>query len=111
MTKSEELAALRSFVDSLPADTYTRTWLAEQLAHLNKAIQCDHPPELHALSITDAMQTARQIIADAHLEAARSTARATKEAEKITAQARQDADQARAYAAPSLPESPNRLTP
>ena len=105
MTKAEEIVALRTFIESLPRESYLRPWLEDIAPTIEKDLAGDLIPfvspqdlrkEAEDLRIcyaarvnnfNDGMQRERQRMQD---EAARITAEAKKRAEDIETRARRE---------------------
>jgi len=51
MTKNQEIQALQSFIQSLPADSYLHPWLTDILPDIQREIACDYIPAISPATI------------------------------------------------------------
>jgi hypothetical protein len=75
MTKQQEIAALRAFVEALPENTYLRPWLESIKPEIERELRCDMFPEHTPISWAEAVRKqaqdeAQRITDAAHREAA-----------------------------------------
>lgn len=89
MTKQQEIDALRTFIKSLPADTYIGPWLSSVLPEVQSLMQSDFPINC---SMREAQLAADTIRADAIAEAKRITDQANTESKLIRSTAEKRAD-------------------
>lgn len=73
MNKSQEIAALNQFADSLPKDSYLANWLHYALPEIAKDISCDLfptvlPTEARVLS-QEILKQANEVLAEANRKA------------------------------------------
>jgi len=59
MTKNQEIQALQSFIESLPADSYLHPWLTDILPDIQREIACDYIPAISPATIRKEFATHR----------------------------------------------------
>lgn len=101
-TKNEEERILLLAIDRLGPDSYTGTWLEEQLPHIRQAMREDVMPDTRALSMDEAKRVAAAIVSDAQQKAEAILADARKQATAITDSAWAEASNIRSGAQASI---------
>jgi hypothetical protein len=84
MTKRNEMEILAATVAALGKDSYSATWLADQLPAIKQAIDSDLNPELRAMSFPESLSASLKMREDAKEDAAKIIANAKAEANAIT---------------------------
>lgn len=95
MTKTQEIARLRSLVKELGAHSYTGSWLAEQLPVIEAEITSDLPAGTNSFTIAQALAEATRIVNNANEAAKIIESNAKQTAERTLDAARKDANNIR----------------
>jgi hypothetical protein len=87
MTKQNEMEILAATVAALGKDSYSATWLADQLPAIKQAIDSDLYPEMRAMSFSKLINAAFKMREDAKADAEKIIANAKAEALEIAGRA------------------------
>ncbi len=83
MTKQNEMEILAATVAALGRDSYSATWLADQLPAIKHAIDSDYPPEVRAMGFAESLSASLKMREDAKADAEKIIANAKAEANAI----------------------------